>query len=154
MPFTRRHLAFAGAAALGAPSLLRSMPSLANSAEEAAVNKAVEALTQAMLAADRAQLEALTAEQLSYGHSSGKVESKKEFIDVVASKKTVYKKIELTEPSTTVVGNNAIVRHTFSAEYESDGKPGTAKIGVMQVWLKQEGWKLLARQSFRPPTPA
>jgi len=49
-----------------------------------------------------------------------------------------------------VAGNNAIARHTFAVEFESEGKPGTAKIGVMQVWTKQgAAWKLLARQAFR-----
>jgi ketosteroid isomerase-like protein len=54
-----------------------------------------------------------------------------------------------------VVGNNAIARHIFSAETESGGKPGSARVGVMQVWAKQDGrWKLLARQAFRLPPPA
>ena len=148
MPFTRRHLAFAGAVALGAPSLLVSAPALANN-EEAAVAKAVDALSQAMLAADRAKLEALTADALSYGHSSGKVETKKEFIDIVASKKTTYKKLEASDATVSVAGSNAIARHILSVEFESDGKPGSTKIGVMQVWVKQGDWKLLARQAFR-----
>lgn len=149
MPLTRRHLAFAGTAMLAMPGLLPNAPALANGAEVAAVTKAVEALSQAMLAADRAKLEALTADALSYGHSSGRVETKKEFIDIVASKKTIYKKLEVSEPSISVAGSNAIARHILGVEFESDGKPGTTKIGVMQVWVKQGDWKLLARQAFR-----
>ena len=88
-------------------------------------------------------------------HSSGAVETKAQFIDVVASKKTIYKTINLSEASTVVVGNNAIARHIFSAETESGGKAGSARVGVMQVWAKQDGrWKLLARQAFRLPPPA
>jgi ketosteroid isomerase-like protein len=150
MTMTRRHLAVAGALALGTSALLASRASLAESADEAAVNAAVEALRKAMLAADKAKLEELVADQLSYGHSGGVVETKAQFIDVVAGKKTVYKTITLSAPSVTVAGSNAIARHVFEAEYESNGKPGTAKIGVMQVWTKQGGsWKLLARQAFR-----
>ena len=49
-----------------------------------------------------------------------------------------------------MTGNNAVARHTYAVEFESDGKPGSAKIGVMQVWVKDGGaWKLLARQAFR-----
>ncbi len=52
-----------------------------------------------------------------------------------------------------MVGNNAIVRHVFTAETEANGKPGSAKVGVLQVWQKQDGaWKLLARQAFRLPS--
>ena len=106
-----------------------------------------------MLAADQSALEGLVADQLSYGHSGGVVESKAQFVNVVASKKTVYKSITLAEPTVTVVGNNAIARHIFSAETESDGKPASARVGVMQVWVKDGSrWKLLARQAFRLPS--
>jgi ketosteroid isomerase-like protein len=150
MRMTRRHLAVAGAFVLTTSSLLSSRRSVAESADEAAVSQAVEALRKAMLAADRAQLEALVADQLSYGHSGGVVETKAQFVEVVASKKTVYKSITLSDATVTIAGNNAIARHTFAAEFESDGKPGTAKIGVLQVWQKQgTTWKLLARQAFR-----
>ena len=146
MRITRRHVA-AGALALAA-----TLPAMAHaeSADEAAVRKAVDDLTKAMIAADRAKLEMLTADALSYGHSAGKVETKKEFIDVIADKKTTYKSITLSDPVVSVVGNNAVARHTFAAEVESGGQASSPKIGVMQVWVKDGGaWKLLARQAFR-----
>jgi len=146
MRITRRHLAAAGALALAALPTI----SHAESADEAAVRKAIDDLSKAMLAADKAKLEALVADQLSYGHSAGRVETKKEFVDVVAGKKTTYKSITISEPKVQVTGNNAVARHTYAVEFESDAKPGSAKIGVMQVWVKDGGnWKLLARQAFR-----
>ena len=40
------------------------------------------------------------------------------------------------------------------SESELDGKVTNTKIGVLQVWQKQDsGWKLLARASFRLPEP-
>ena len=52
-----------------------------------------------------------------------------------------------------IVGN-AIVRHLWVSESELDGKVTNTKIGVLQVWQKQDsGWKLLARASFRLPEP-
>jgi len=149
MTINRRQLAVAGVFALGA-SLLAARPSVAESADEAAAAKAVEDLRQAMLAADKAKLESLVADQLSYGHSSGKLESKAVFVEVVASKKTIYKSINLTDHKITVAGNNAIARHTWDSVSESDGKSSTAHIGVLQVWVKDGGaWKLLARQAFK-----
>jgi hypothetical protein len=149
MSISRRHLGVAGAVALAAPSLIGAAAT-AETADEAAVGQAVDALTKAMLAADKPRLEALTVEQLSYGHSGGVIQSKAEFVDVIVGKKTIYKSINLLEPSAKVVGPNAIVRHVFTAETEADGKPGSAKVGVLQVWLKQDGnWKLLARQAYR-----
>jgi ketosteroid isomerase-like protein len=149
MHVTRRHLA-AGALALAALPTIAPTIARAESADEAAVRKAIDDLSKAMLAADKAKLEALVADQLSYGHSAGRLETKKEFVDVIAGKKTIYKSITLNEPSVSVVGNNAIARHTFVVETETDGKPSQAKVGVMQVWVKDGGsWKLLARQAFR-----
>jgi len=154
MRLSRRNVAFAGALALGTSGLLGSpSAAIAQSGEEAAVNQAIEALRKAMVDADKARLEELVADQLSYGHSSGVIESKAQFVSVVAGKKTIYKSIGLLEPSTTVAGTNAIARHIFTAETEADGKPGTARVGVLQVWQKQDGrWKLLARQAFRLPS--
>jgi ketosteroid isomerase-like protein len=147
MRITRRDLA-----AVGALALVAAAPPLAHaeSADEAAVRKAIDDLTKAMLAADKAKLDSLVSDQLSYGHSSGKVENKAEFVGVIAGKKTIYKSITLTDPTVSVVGNNAVARHTFAAEVEAGGQASSPKIGVMQVWAKDGGaWKLLARQAFR-----
>ncbi len=153
MTLSRRNVAFAGALALGTSGLLGNpSAAIAQSGEEAAVNQAIEALRKAMEDADKARLEELVADQLSYGHSSGVIESKAQFVSVVAGKKTIYKSIALLEPTATVAGTNAIARHIFTAETEADGKPGSARVGVLQVWQKQDGrWKLLARQAFRLP---
>lgn len=150
MTVSRRTLAAAALLASGTAILARN-PALANSADVAAVEAAVSNLTKAMLGADRAKLEALTASQLSYGHSSGKLETQKEYVDVVADKKTVYKSIELSKQTVAIAGNNAIVRHAWESESGTgDGKWNVSKIGVLQVWQKQgSDWKLLARQAFR-----
>jgi Domain of unknown function (DUF4440) len=146
MRISRRTLAAAGALAV---ATIGSRVQ-AESADEAAVRQALAALTAAMLSADKAKLDVLVADQLSYGHSSGTIQNKTEFVDVIASKKTVYKSIDLTDIKVNVVGNDAIVRHTWDSVSESGGKSSAAHIGVLQVWVKQDGtWKLLARQAFK-----
>jgi Domain of unknown function (DUF4440) len=122
----------------------------AASGDEAAVAQAVEAFRNAMLKADRSQFEALTADQLSYGHSAGRVENKAQFINGATSGQSRWKFITLTDQSTQIVGNTAIVRCTFTGESERDGKTNPVKLGVLMVWNKQDGhWKLLARQAVR-----
>ena len=152
MSITRRHLVTAGALALGGLGLLRSSKAVAESADEAAVAQAVEALRQATFGQEKSRLEALCAEQLSYGHSDGRVENKAQFVNGVMTRKTFLKSLTLSEHTIAVVGANAIARHKWTSESEADGKVTTTKIGVLQVWLKQDGtWKLLARQAVRPP---
>jgi hypothetical protein len=95
-------------------------------------------------------LEALTAEQLSYGHSGGRVETKAQFIEGVMTRKALVKSIPLSDHTITVVGTAAIARHTWTSERETDGKPTSTTIGVLQVWQQHGGtWQLLARQGFR-----
>jgi ketosteroid isomerase-like protein len=150
MTITRRQLAAASALALGASSLLQSAPSSAESAEEAAVDKAVEALRKALLEKGKGELEKITAEQVSYGHSDGRVQTKAQFIDGVMTRKAIVKSLSFPELTITVAGDAAIARHLYESESETDGKPASVKIGVLQVWQKQGGnWKLLARQGFK-----
>jgi ketosteroid isomerase-like protein len=135
-------------------ALLGAAPAVAQSGDEAAVTQAVEAFRNAMLKADRAQFEALAAEQLTYGHSAGRIENKAQFIDAATSGRSRWKFITLTDQTTQVVGNTAIVRHTLTGETERDGKANPVKIGVLMVWHKHGGdWKLLARQAVRLEEP-
>ncbi len=114
------------------------------------VNSAVDALAKAMVAGDRGKMAALTSEQLSYGHSAGLIETKAQFIENIAGGNNVFKRIDLSDLSVTMAGNNAIARHTFDAEAVNAGKTMMPHLGVMQVWVKESGgWKLLARQAFK-----
>jgi ketosteroid isomerase-like protein len=123
---------------------------MAQSSDETAVSQAVEAFRNAMLTADRAQLTALTADPLSYGHSSGRVENKSQFLDAATSGQSRWKFITLTDQTVQIVGNTALVRHTLTGETERDGKINPVKIGVLMVWHQHDGtWQLLARQSVR-----
>jgi ketosteroid isomerase-like protein len=151
MHVTRRNLAITGAVALGAASLLGGSAVLADASDEAAVKDSVEALRKALLAADKSQLEQLAADQLSYGHSSGKVQNKAEFVNGVMTRKAVVKSLDFPELTVAVAGDAAIARHLYVSESETDGKPNNVRIGSLEVWQKQDGnWKLLARQGFKP----
>ena len=150
MQITRRDLTVAGALALSVPSVLFGLPAFAEAGDEAAVKQNVEALREALLKADKAQLERLSAEQLSYGHSDGRVQNKPEFIDGVMTRKATVKSINFPDLKIAVAGDAAIARHLYESESETDGKPNSVRIGTLQVWQKQGGnWKLLARQGYK-----
>jgi ketosteroid isomerase-like protein len=119
--------------------------------QEKEVAAAVEVFRKAVIEADKALLGSITADDLDYGHSSGKVQNKAEFIEEIISGKPLdYITIEMTDQTIKVVGNTAIVRHIFSAGTTSNGTPGNLKIGNMLIWQKQNGkWKLLARQAYK-----
>jgi len=122
----------------------------AQSGDEAAVAQAVESLRKAMFARDANQFEALISENVSYGHSAGRIENKKEFITAALANKSVMKSLAFTDQTIKVTGNSAVVRNTYNAESELDGKANTTKIGVLLVWAKEAGtWRLYARQAYR-----
>ena len=153
MELTRRDLAAVGALAFGAAAFIR--PAFAESADEAAVKKAVAELRNAWLKQDKETLESMTAAQLSYSHSDARLEDKAQFINGVLGRKATVKSLEFPDLTVQVAGNTAIVRHLWVSESELEGKVTNTKIGVMQVWQKQDGgWKLLARASFRLPEKA
>jgi len=152
MDLSRRDVVAAGAFAFGASGLLFSSSVGAQGGDEAAVTQSVETLRKAVLEPDKAKLAQVTSDQVSYGHSDGRVETKEQFINGVMTRKQVVKSLTFPDLKVSVVGNAAIVRHIYLSESELDGKATTTRIGALQVWQKQDGaWKLLARQGFRLP---
>ena len=73
---------FMTAAASAILVLVVVLPARAQSGEEAAVARAVDAFRQAGLSTDSIQFGALLAPELSYGHSNGVVQNKAELIEL------------------------------------------------------------------------
>ena len=118
--------------------------------EEKKVAAAVEALHKALVAADSNSLIKLTADVLSYGHSSGKVEDQQTFVHNAASGPFKFLSITTSDQTIILSKRNAIVRHVFNAKATNSGAPADVKLGVLQVWQKRgNAWKLLARQAVK-----
>jgi ketosteroid isomerase-like protein len=114
------------------------------------VADAVNHLTQAMLHKDIPQLKALTAENLTYGHSSGKVQDKQAFIADIETGKSAFKTLEMQNQTITVSGDVALVRHHFSAQAIKGTELVPTEIENFQIWQKKSGhWLLVGRQAFR-----
>jgi ketosteroid isomerase-like protein len=118
---------------------------------EVAVRKALDDLINAMLAGDKADLEARVADQLTFGHVNGHIHNKTEFVSGIASKRAVYKAINFIEqPTVTVIGNTAVVRYSTATEVEAGGNPISMKLVVLHAWVKDgDAWKLLAHQGTK-----
>lgn len=88
-------------------------------------------------------------DSLTYGHSNGWIESKKDFLSNLGSK-IVYHSIK--EDSINVVVNNKVAHARFIAMFEAtvDGKQNQFRLKVLEVWVKKrKKWKLFARQAIR-----
>ncbi len=118
--------------------------------DNAALTQAIEKFYNAIRDKNAAAFEPLLTSDLSYGHSSGRIEDKAQFIANVLDPKTKWKSIYGANQINTFSGETAISRHTMAGENERDGKPGTSSMLTMMVWQKQSGaWKLLARQAYK-----
>jgi hypothetical protein len=122
----------------------------AQTSDEMKVSEAVETLRKVMIDPDKAVLEKIVHEDLSYGHSSGSLETKAMFIESLTSNNSDFKTIDLTEQTVKIVGKTAIVRHKLMAETANKGVASTAKLNVLMIFTKVKGeWKLLARQAAK-----
>jgi len=105
-----------------------------------------------MISADGTRLDQLASGELTYGHSGGQMQNKKEFISSFTSGESVFINIEISDQTIRIIGNTAIVRHILSAATNDKGKgPGSVKISILLVWIKNEEqeWQLVARQAVR-----
>lgn len=122
----------------------------AQTRSEQKVTRAAEKLRQAMISGNRSELAAIAADELSYGHSGGHIENKQEFVEKIASGKSDFVTIEVSNQNVYVSRKTAIVRHTLNATTNDGGKPGEVHLRILLVFQKQHGeWKLLARQAVK-----
>ena len=122
----------------------------AQTKDEKDVADAVEKLKKAMVDGNRADLEGIVMDKLSYGHSSGHIDDKKEFVEKLASGASDFVSIDLSDQTISISGNTAIVRHKLDARSNDGGKPGEVHLFVLLIFQKDnKQWKLLARQAVK-----
>lgn len=130
--------------------LLIGLSGTAQSKQEKAVANAVEKLRKAMVDGNKSDLESTVSEQLSYGHSGGHIDDKKEFVEKLASGKSDFVTIDLMDQIISVSGKVAVVRHVLTAKTNDGGKPGDVHLRILLVFQKKGGkWLLLARQAVK-----
>jgi len=115
------------------------------------IEKAVKTFNDALINPERALLENLCADNLTYGHSSGLIQNKEAFINDLINGPFDFSSVSAPEQSIHLLGETAIVRHVFLAKATNDGEPIDIRLGNIQVYQRQEDgeWKLLARQAYK-----
>jgi hypothetical protein len=132
--------------------LLGAAPAFAESPDNEAVARNVEAFRVAQVAADAKAFDKLCAPELSYSHSDGRVEDKALFIANATNGKSKWLSLKYEDPKVRVVGDAAIVRFHWLGEQEAvaDGKKSSTNLHILMNWQKQGAdWKLLSRASTK-----
>ena len=113
------------------------------------VMSAMNAWKDATIKGDAAALQNLLADDLSYTHSSGKNETKKEVIDGIASGKTKVQSIEWSNSSVRNYGKTAVVK--ADVKILNGGATAATSLNILFVWVKNASgaWQMSARQAIR-----
>ncbi len=115
-----------------------------------AVAKSVELLNNALIEPEKALFEDILMEELSYGHSSGKLQNKEAFIDDLINGPFDFQEINISDETIEIIGQTAVVRHILSAKASNAGTPVEIRMGILLVYQNHnDQWKLLARQAFK-----
>lgn len=124
-----------------------------NLLNEEMVLQTLKKFDDAIIARDEATLNALTSANLSYGHSSGKIQDKTEFVDDVVNGPFQFFSITNDNQSVNISENVAIVRHILSADAANAGQPAKVYIGIIMTFQLDVNNKivLLARQAYKLP---
>ncbi|MBE7179586.1 MAG: nuclear transport factor 2 family protein, partial [Mucilaginibacter polytrichastri] len=104
---------------------------------KAKVEQAVEKLRLAMVSGKKADLEAIASDHLSYGHSHGNVQNKAEFVEAIASGKSDFVAINLSNQTIDIVGQTAVVRHILDADTNDNNKPGKVKLAILLIFQQE-----------------
>lgn len=106
---------------------------------------------QALVNGNTVPLNQQTDKALSYGHSNGWVEDKKEMIKNLETGYTKYHSIK--EDSLNIVINGNLAHARFVGDYTvslNGGSSVTYRLKVLEVWVKKgKRWLLFARQAIR-----
>jgi hypothetical protein len=138
-------------------SLLLASTSVAAQAapkmDAAAVVKATELERfQAAEKIDLDRLGKLLADDLTYTHATGIVQTKAQFLDDLKTGKLQYKKIEPGELQVRVYGTSAVINGTAKLAVVSTGEDKKITLRFTDVWVYRSGrWQLVAWQSTKLP---
>ncbi len=119
-------------------------------AQQTTVESAVNTLISQLIDPTEEGLKAISHENLTYGHSNGKIENQAEFMEALLSASSDFTAIRISDQKITMSGKVATVRHLLDGDTLNGGQAGNVKIKVLTVWVKSKGkWVLLARQAVR-----
>ncbi len=131
--------------------LLGAFFSLTAQTKISQVESATQYLINALISGKQTDLEYIASDSLRYGHSSGKIQNKKEFVFSLVSNQSDFVSIDITKQQVTIEGKTAIVQHNLQGITNDSGNPGKVYLGIMLVFTQNNkgDWKLLARQAYK-----
>lgn len=132
---------------------LIALPAFCAADAAKAVEEAERGWAKGVTTNDFALLEKVLADDLTYTHSTGAVDTKQSYIGNLKSGKSKYVKVDYEQLKVQVLTKDVaitICRAQFVTM--ADGKPNPAHLSLLHVFRRKGGqWQLMAHQSARLP---
>ncbi len=122
----------------------------------AAVRAADDERVAATMAADPARMDAIFSDQLHYAHSSGKIDTKKSYVESLLTRSTMYTGYDYKQRDFLVAAPDIVLMTAHVIiKAGSATAMNTNDLNILAVWRKEGGkWRFLAWQSCKNPPPA
>lgn len=105
---------------------------------------------KAMTDGDVATLRTILADELSYFHSSARVDTKKSLIEGMESGVTSFDSIEPAGVEARVYGSSGVVTGTAQFKVSTGGQKLEFGVRFTDVWVQKDGdWRMVAWQSTK-----
>ena len=122
--------------------------------EEAVVRAVEQRRFEAMTSGDLRALDTLLADDLTYTHTTGKVDTKASLLEDLRAGRLVYDSIAPAETHVHVFGNAATVAGMARMKVRANGEARRFGIRFTETYVNRRGrWQLVAWQSTRLPEP-
>ncbi len=109
---------------------------------------------RAMVHVDIAALDRILADDLTYTHSTGRVDTKATLLGALRSGELKYEMIEPENIEARVYGDAAVVTGRATMAVRSGNQRSSFQIRFTDVYVKRHGrWQMCAWQSTRLPQP-
>ena len=123
---------------------------IAKAQQQGAIMMKMLGLKTALINKDSISLSNLLADDVTYGHSNGWLQTKAQLIRDVVSGVQDYKTIEPSNMNIRVYENAAVVTMESKSSMVFQGKPLELSMNILLIWvMKDNDWKLEARQSVK-----
>jgi ketosteroid isomerase-like protein len=116
-----------------------------------AVAKAADGWRDALIRQDKAALDRLLADDLTYTHAGGKSETKAEYIASVTTGPSRYESFNKTDTRIRVYGDIAVL--SGFVDVKTAGRP-SYRVRTLEIYKKNNGqWQFADKESVRMPNP-
>ena len=129
---------------------VKQEPSRHNDETEKAIRQLENRRFHAMIEADTAALDTILADDLTYTHTNGWVDTKEQFIGWLETGELNYESITTDGVLVRVYAATAVVTGQAAVEIKVNGQAKNLQIRFIDVYVKREGhWQMVAWQSTR-----